>query len=207
VANLKELIRRVSQVKHGFTDIRRAATELTKSETPATRTKLAKQLLKQRPHQARMLGVFLLGGLAADTPAALRVLRSSVSRDADWRVQEILAQAFDAYCAVKGYENVLPVIRSWLADPHPNVRRAASEGLRIWTARPYFREHPQAAIKLLARNRGDASEYVRKSVGNALRDISRKHKQLVAAELQKWNLEGEASSKTHRLASKFLNAK
>jgi 3-methyladenine DNA glycosylase AlkC len=31
------------------------------------------------------------------------------------------------------------------------------------------------------------SEYVRKSAGNALRDISRKHKTLVANEVQTWD--------------------
>ena len=64
----------------------------------------------------------------------------------------------------------------WLADSSPNVRRAFTEGLRIWTGRPYFHNHPEVAIQLLSQLRNDESEYVRKSVGNALRDISKKHK-------------------------------
>jgi 3-methyladenine DNA glycosylase AlkC len=101
-------------------------------------------------------------------------------------VQEILAKAFDRYCADIGYEQALPVIKEWLSDSSPNVRRAVTEGLRIWTGRPYFRDHPEIAVQLLSRLRDDESEYVRKSVGNAIRDISKKHKELVRNELQRW---------------------
>ena len=69
-----------------------------------------------------------------------------------------------------------------------NVRRAVSEGLRVWTSRPYFKDNPQIAIQLLSSHREDKSEYVRKSVGNALRDISKKNPELISAELNSWNL-------------------
>lgn len=59
-------------------------------------------------------------------------------------------------------------------DECANVRRAASEGLRVWTSRKYFKEHPDVAIRLLASHREGESEYVRKSAGNCLRDISKK---------------------------------
>ena len=60
------------------------------------------------------------------------------------------AKAFDRFCADTGYEEALPVIKEWLADPNPTVRRAVTEGLRIWTGRAYFREHPEVAIQLLS---------------------------------------------------------
>ena len=50
----------------------------------------------------------------------------------------------------------------------------------------------------------DESEYVRKSVGNALRDISRKHKDLVRAEVEKWDTSDKHIKQTCKLASKFL---
>jgi 3-methyladenine DNA glycosylase AlkC len=130
-----------------------------------------------------------------------------VSRDSDWRVQEILAKAFDRYCADIGYEQALPAIKEWLSDSSPNVRRAVSEGLRIWTGRPYFREHPDIAIQLLKRFRNDESEYVRRSVGNALRDISKKHQELVRSELRQWDLSDKRVGQTYRLAGKFLSKK
>ena len=92
-------------------------------------------------YQVRMYAVFLLGHLSQD-PDVLSFLRNDVSADSNWRVQEVLAKAFDDFCAVRGYEEALPVIDEWLSDTHPNVRRAVTEGLRIWTSRPYFRDHP-----------------------------------------------------------------
>ena len=135
-----------------------------------------------------MYGVFLFGYLSDDSNI-LTFIRDEVSKDDNWRVQEVLAKAFDEYCKNTGYENVLPVIDKWLNADNPNTRRAVIEGLRIWTSRSYFKENPQEAIKRIARLRGDASEYVRKSVGNALRDISRKFPELIKEELKNWNLE------------------
>ena len=154
-------------------------------------------------YQVRMYAVFLLGHLSQD-PDVLSFLRNEVSADSNWRVQEVLAKAFDDFCAVRGYEEALPVIDEWLSDTHPNVRRAVTEGLRIWTSRPYFRDHPGDAVSRLSRLRGDSSEYVRKSVGNALRDISKKHPELVAVELGTWNLETKEVSQVYRLASKVI---
>jgi len=42
------------------------------------------------------------------------------------------------------------------------------------------------------------------SVGYALRDISRKHKVLVKAELQKWDVSNKSIEQTYKLAGKFL---
>ena len=112
--------------------------------------------------------------------------------------------AFDMYCRDSGYEEALPVIRDWLTDANHNVRRAVSEGLRIWTHRDYFKRHPAVAIELLASLKGDDHEYVRKSAGNALRDISRFHKDLVAKELQTWDLKDKRIAGTYKYAAKFV---
>jgi 3-methyladenine DNA glycosylase AlkC len=45
---------------------------------------------------------------------------------------------------------------------------------------------------------------VRKSVANALRDISRKHADLVRADVQTWDLSNKSIQQTYKLASKFL---
>ena len=199
-----ELVRRVKKTRNGFTDIKRAAEEITGVSTDRDSLLIAKKLYASDVHQARMLATLVLGRLAARSRESLALLRERVSQDDDWRVQEMLAQAFDAYCADIGYEQALPAIRDWLADPNPNVRRAVTEGLRIWTSKPYFREHPDLAIKLLSRLRDDESDYVRRSVGNALRDISRKHQALVRAELATWNVSAKNVEQTYKLAKKFL---
>ena len=132
--------------------------------------------------------VFLVGYAACKNTSALSFLKDTVSQHKSWKVQEILAMAFDNYCKIIGYETAIPVIKEWLKSDCANTRRAVSEGLRIWTSRPYFKEHPQMAIQFLSSLKDDESEYVRKSIGNALKDISKKYPELVSNELKQWDL-------------------
>ena len=135
----------------------------------------AHELYQSNNFQIQEVGVFLLGYAAHENSAALSFLKNTVSQHDSWKVQEILAMAFDNHCKIIGYEAALPTIQEWLASDCANVRRAVSEGLRVWTSRPYFKDNPQVAIDLLSAHKSDESEYVRKSVGNAIRDISKKH--------------------------------
>jgi 3-methyladenine DNA glycosylase AlkC len=204
---IEKLVQRVQKTQHGFLDIQQAANEVVAAHPAQESLGLAKQLFASELYQPRSLATFILGRLAANSEESLEFLKRRVSQDADWRVQEILAKAFDRYCADVGYEQALPVIEEWLADSSPNVRRAVTEGLRIWTGRPFFQDHPKVAIRLLSQLRSDESEYVRKSVGNALRDISKKHQELVRIELQQWDITNKRVAQTHKLAIKFLQDK
>lgn len=154
--------------------------------------------------QIQEVGVFLAGYVADEKPDALNFLHDVVSQHESWKVQEILAMAFDNYCARIGYEEALPVIKAWFIDENANVRRAASEGLRVWTSRKYFKEHPETAITLLASHKEDESEYVRKSAGNSLRDISKKYPDLIRQELSGWDLSNKKIRQVYKLAGKFV---
>jgi HEAT repeat protein len=203
---VEEIIAKVALVKDGFKPIRDLAGQALASRSEDETLALAHELYRSDVHQARMMATILFGQLAPARPEAFAFLRDVVSRDPDWRTQEMLAMAFDASCKAAGYEQALPVIESWLGDPHPNVRRAASEGLRIWTHRPYFKQHPDQAVALLSRLKADEHPYVRKSAGNALRDISRFHKALVATEVATWDLSDAHIADTYNYASKFLQS-
>ena len=157
--------------------------------------------------QIQEIGIFLLGYAAHEIPESLDFLRNTVSKHQNWKVQEILAMAFDNHCKSIGYENAVPLITDWLSDANPNVRRAASEGLRVWTSRPYFKDHPSVAIRLLSDRKTDSSEYVRKSIGNALEDISKKHPELVFDEIHKWDVSSKEIKQVYNLAAKFLVSK
>ena len=76
---------------------------------------------------------------------------------------------------------------------------------RVWTSRPYFKEHPELAIELLSSHKDDESEYVRKSAGNCLRDISKKFPELIRKELQGWDLSSKHVAHVYKLASKFIS--
>ncbi|KQS26574.1 DNA alkylation repair protein [Dyadobacter sp. Leaf189] len=198
---LEEIINELQKTEHGFKHIEEAGKNILEDKQSDI-LPIALELLGNETYQARMLGTFLLGQLAAENEQALQALKSIVATDPNWRVQEMLAKAFDYYCSRIGYEASLAEIKTWLLHENPNLNRAAVEGLRIWTSRPYFKEHPQIAIGLIAQLKGSESEYVRKSVGNALRDISKKHGALVAQELLHWDLTDKRVAYTQKLVTK-----
>jgi 3-methyladenine DNA glycosylase AlkC len=203
--NIDELIQKVKKTEHGFIDILKEAENFKNRHSIEDCLSISKKLFSSEIHQSRALGTFILGFIASESNESLRFLKESVSKDRDWRVQEILAKSFDRYCSDLGYKNALPIIREWLSDKNPNVRRAVTEGLRIWTGRDYFRDHPDVAVKLLSKLKDDDSDYVRKSVGNALKDISKKHKDLIKSELETWDISNTKIKQTYKHASKFLS--
>ena len=200
---IKNLEQEFSLIKSGFKEEEKRALLDYKSNNKEYVKRLAFLSYESKVYQVRMYGVFLFGYLSDDSDI-LTFMRDEVPKADNWRVQEVLAKAFDEYCKNIGYENAIPVIDEWLSSDNPNTRRAVTEGLRIWTSRPYFKENPQEAIKRLVRLREDASEYVRKSVGNALRDISRKFPELIKEELESWILGSKEIKQVYKLASKFL---
>ena len=154
-------------------------------------------------YQVRMYAVFLFGHLS-DCEEILTFMRDEISKDENWRVQEVLAKAFDEFCKKVGYEQALLTIDEWLKNGNANAKRAVSEGLRIWTNRPYFKDNPNEAIRRLASLKEDESEYLRKSVGNAIKDISKKFPNLVKTELDSWDLSSKEVLQTYKFASKFI---
>ena len=191
--------------KISFTLVRDDAEEFYESHSLEECYAMGLALYESGNYQVQEAGVFMLGYCAAENDDALLFLRDTVSQHDNWRIQEVLAKAFDSYCRLTGYEQALPVIEDWLDSDCANTRRAVSEGLRIWTSRPYFKENPQVAIRLLSAHKEDSSLYMRKSVGNALRDISKKHPELIAEELRQWELSSSEIRQVHTLAGKFIN--
>ena len=62
----------------------------------------------------------------------------------------------------------------------------------------------EKAVALISSLNNDESEYVRKSVGNALRDISKKHPDLVKAELLSWDISSKWTMQVFKLAGKLV---
>jgi 3-methyladenine DNA glycosylase AlkC len=199
---MKEIIERLSKVENGFKPIEFEAKNIFVSKPISDSMKLAIELLENDFYQVRSLAVFLLGFISSKDSVALQILRTNVSNDKSWQVQEILAKSFDQYCMDTGYEKSLPLIKDWLSDKNPNVCRAVTEGLRIWTGRPFFKTNPQVAIQLISQHNAHESEYLRKSVGNSLRDISKKHKELVDKELLTWDLSNKLIHFTYKFVTK-----
>ena len=203
---IKNLEKEFSIIKNGFKEQEKKAINDYKSNGIEYIKELAFLAYHSDVYQVRIYGVFLFGYLSTDKEI-LTFMREEVSKDDNWRVQEVLAKSFDEFCKSIGYEKTLTVIDEWLNHDNPNTRRAVTEGLRIWTSRPYFKENPKEAIRRIANLKEDKSEYVRKSVGNALRDISKKFPELIKDELNIWKLENKEINQVYMLANKFIKEK
>jgi len=193
-----------SLIENGFKEEEKRALTDYKSNDNEHIKKLAFLAYKSDTYQVRMYGVFLFGYLSEQNDV-LAFMRDEVSKDDNWRVQEVLAKAFDEFCKKIGYEKALPVIDEWLKNNNSNTRRAVTEGLRIWTSRPYFKDNPNEAIRRIAALKEDSSEYVRKSAGNALRDISKRFPELIKTELSSWKLESREIKQVYKLASRLVD--
>ncbi|MCU0279682.1 MAG: DNA alkylation repair protein [Candidatus Nanopelagicales bacterium] len=94
-----------------------------------------------------------------------------------------LTKLFTAEFCIRPFINehpeTMPRLRVWATDPDEHVRRLVSEGTRPrlpWAAQlPAFRTDPEPVIELLELLKDDSSDYVRRSVGNNLNDISKDH--------------------------------
>ena len=192
-----------SLIENGFKEGEKRAFADYKSNDNEYIKRLAFLAYKSDAYQVRMYGVFLFGYLS-EQDDILAFMRDEVSKDDNWRVQEVLAKAFDEFCKKIGYKKALPIIDEWLKNNNPNTRRAVTEGLRIWTSRPYFKDNPNEAIRRIAALKDDSSEYVRKSVGNSLRDISKKFPELIKEELDGWDINSKDIKQVYKLASKLI---
>ncbi|WP_027445024.1 DNA alkylation repair protein [Segatella baroniae] len=201
---IDKILSNIVAIEHGFQHIHDGAEKIFSTHSKEQCFELAFELFKHEAYQTRMLATTILGRLAVTNNDALCFLKEQVSTDENWRVQEMLAKAFDEVCKHRGYETSLPIIEEWITDDNPNVVRAVTEGLRIWTSRPFFKENPLMAIVLISKHKAHESEYLRKSVGNALRDISKKHAELIRQEVEQWNLSNPRIMFTYKFAAKLL---
>ncbi len=196
---MKKLIDDIKKIEHGFKHIVEAGDSILADNTQ-NHFDLATKFITNDTYQIRMLATYLLGQLSTYNIKALKLLETKVADDTNWRVQEMLAKAFDHYCKTIGYEKTLPTIKKWLSGKNPNAKRAVIEGFRIWTSRPYFKDNPTVAIQIISEHKSNDSEYLRKSVGNALRDISKKHRDKVLDEISTWDLTNKKTEFTYKLA-------
>ena len=190
--------------KERWSLIPKEAENIYKNNSPEKCWNIATEYYNSDLYYIQMLAVYIMGLIAYKNKKALSFLKNTVSENLSWQVQEFLAMAFDVYCKDNDYENSLELIDEWLNTKNKNVRRAVTEGLRNWIKRPYFKDKPEEAIKILTKYKTDESEYVRKSVGNALKDISKPFPELIKKELKKWKLDSKEITQVYKLANKWI---
>ena len=97
---IKSLEQEFSLIKRGFKKEEKRALDDYKSNDKKYVKRLAFLSYESKVYQVRMYGVFLFGYLSDDSEI-LTFMRDEVSKDDNWRVQEVLAKAFDEYCKKK----------------------------------------------------------------------------------------------------------
>ena len=116
---ITSLEKEFSLIENGFKEEEKRALADYKSNDREYIKKLAFLAYESAAYQVRMYGVFLFGYLSEEGDI-LAFMRDEVSKDDNWRVQEVLAKAFDEFCKKTGYEKALPVIDEWLRSNNPN---------------------------------------------------------------------------------------
>lgn len=96
----------------------------------------------------------------------------------------------------------------WAGHPDANVRRFASEGCRPrlpWGLQlRAFVQDPSPILPILEKLRDDPSDYVLKSVGNNLNDISRDHPVIVRELIAAWKGKSSRTDRMLRQAARTL---
>ena len=121
----------------------------------------------------------LLAEGRAEPDTVFGELRRLAASD-QWPTREVAATAL-VEIAKRHPAAVLKQARRWAKDPDPNVRRAASEGLR-----GLVKTDPRSVESVIGLLRADANLYVKKSVANVLRNASAKHPDFVIGLCERW---------------------
>lgn len=93
------------------------------------------------------------------------------------------------------YEIAMKILGEWARSSNFHLRRAASEGIRPrlpWASKlQRFIDDPKPVLAILETMKSDSSDYVRKSVGNNINDISKDWPELVVETLERWKSESQ----------------
>ncbi|CAN5713042.1 hypothetical protein BH23GEM1_BH23GEM1_06550 [soil metagenome] len=98
----------------------------------------------------------------------------------EWQAREVAATAM-VELSKRDPDSVAKEAARWARDRDPNVRRAASEGLRNLVQR-----EPEKVLPVLHALRADPNRYVQKSVANVLRNATRKQLPFVLRLCSEW---------------------
>jgi hypothetical protein len=123
----------------------------------------------------------------------------------DWIIREISCEPLRSI-GINPSDRLYLLLNNWVKSEDPNIRRWVSESFRPLNPRKWLRDTTQNDrwLSILSTIRADPSEYVRKSVGNNLKDLSKYMPEKILALGESWIYESkipitpEISSKTKK---------
>ena len=136
-----------------------------------------------------------LAQLAVDASAHAADRRPGGAFEAGLELMRRLTSRLSAEFALRIFLNAdaartIDVATTWCADPDEHVRRLASEGTRSYL--PWAKQvtdlhlRPTLTVPIIDALYRDDSAYVRRSVGNHVNDLSRRHPDLVVEIGRRW---------------------
>lgn len=152
--------------------------------------KLLHELLAHPEPRIRGYGAHLVPQMySGDLPSIVKGLKLTGACEGAW-AQELSQSLLHALTVKHGLVTVLSLVKGWVNDRDPNVRRLVIEALRPRGVMcPHIAElkaDPSKLKPLVAALLDDPSLYVRNAVANNLNDISRDHPDLLMKWCQEW---------------------
>jgi len=133
--------------------------------------------------------------------------------DLSLQAQLELTRRFSAEFSIRPYiakdpERTIRFLHRCARDPHPHVRRLASEGTRLrlpWAGRvAWLDANPGRVLELLETLKDDPAAMVRRSVANNLNDLGKVHPELLTSTCAAWLV--DASTERRALVEHALRS-
>ena len=137
-----------------------------------------------------LFAIHLFARLLRKSPYIFSRLEEKVVVWADHKNWEIRESACEVILEAFRYQpkKMMPLLKTWTESENENLRRAVVESIRPHAQIKWLRnpEKNDEIIALLTRLRSDPSEYVRKSVGNNFKDLSKYMPEKVLSVFESW---------------------
>ena len=98
-----EYLEKLIPEKDSLKIVKSEAAKFHKTHSSDECCKMGRELYQSDNFQIQEVGVLLLGYASHENAEALSFLKNTVSLHESWKVQEVLAMAFDNHCRLSGY--------------------------------------------------------------------------------------------------------
>jgi 3-methyladenine DNA glycosylase AlkC len=138
-------------------------------------------------------GIYFLAEYLKQQPDTFSIAEPLVvvwATNPKWEVREMACEPI-INLLQKSPKIILPKLLEWASSADENLRRLATESSRPRAQIKWLRDPTknQPILDLLSHVRSDPSEYVRKSVGNNIKDLSKYMPERVLTLCEAWNQE------------------
>jgi 3-methyladenine DNA glycosylase AlkC len=153
--------------------------------------RVIRALIESSDEKVNAVAVSVISALYRDDlDSSLAWLKQTAALSGTWPREHSCVMLHHLFIR-EGVKTVLRKVSSWLLDSHEGVRRVVTEGIRPRLMMvPHIEElkkDPSVLRGVFEPLLDDPSEYVRKSVGNCMNDVSKDHPKMLLDWLEPWS--------------------